>query len=422
VSDEQTPKTFADLGLSPEIRAAVEALGWTTPTPIQSQAIPTALTGKDIVGIAQTGTGKTGAFMIPALERLEVGGGLQVVILAPTRELAQQVAEDTAMLTKGTSIRVEAIYGGVGYGHQNEALAQGFEVIAATPGRFIDHMQRGNADLSKVKFFILDEADRMLDMGFRPQIEEVMRKVPRSRQTMLFSATMPHGVHDLALRITNEPFWTEAAPSGTLASGIEEKVFSVKPEKKPELLIQLLQDPAMDQVLIFSRTKAGADVLERRLEREGIKTAAMHSDKGMKQRQGALQDFADGKVRVLVATDVAQRGLDVEGISHVINYDVPQDPEDYVHRIGRTGRAGATGYAFTFVTASDIGHLKTLEHHLGRPIDREHIPEFDYAGTPREDKSRGARGAMTRAPRGLGSKKPGELSEEELARILGQSS
>ena len=423
MSDDKTSVTFADLGLSPEMRAAVEAQGWEIPTPIQAQAIPTALTGKDIVGIAQTGTGKTGAFMIPALERLEVGGGLQVLILAPTRELAQQVAEDTELLTKGTAIRVEAIYGGVGYGHQNDALAQGFEVIAATPGRFIDHMQRGNADLSNVKFFILDEADRMLDMGFRPQIEEVMRKVPRSRQTMLFSATMPNGVHDLALRLTDEPFWTEAAPSGTLAAGIEEKVFSVKPEKKPELLLKLLMDdPEMDQVLIFSRTKAGADVLQSRLEREGIKTAVMHSDRGMKQRQGALQDFADRKVRVLVATDVAQRGLDVEGISHVINYDVPQDPEDYVHRIGRTGRAGATGYAFTFVTATDIGHLKSLEAHLKRPIDREHLAEFDYAGAPREDKSRGSRGAKSRSPRGLGARKPGELSEEELARILGQSS
>jgi len=423
VTEEKQSKTFAELGLSPEMLAAVEAQGWTTPTPIQQQAIPTALTGKDIVGIAQTGTGKTGAFMIPALERLEVGGGLQVLILAPTRELAQQVAEDTELLTKGTSIRVEAIYGGVGYGPQNDALAQGFEVIAATPGRFIDHMQRGNADLSNVKFFILDEADRMLDMGFRPQIEEVMRKVPKKqRQTMLFSATMPNGVHDLALRLTDEPFWTEAAPPGTTASGIEELVFSVKPDKKPDLLIHLLEDPAMDQVLIFSRTKRGADVLETRLEREGISTAVMHSDRGMKERQRALADFAERKVRILVATDVAQRGLDVEGISHVVNYDVPQDPEDYVHRIGRTGRAGASGHAFTFVTAGDIGHLRTLEHHLGRDLGREHLPEFDYAGAPREDTSRGSRGAKSRSPRGLGAKKPGELSPEELARLLGQSS
>ena len=419
MSDDSKSTTFADLGLSPEMQAAVEAQGWTSPTPIQRQAIPTALTGKDVVGIAQTGTGKTGAFMIPALERIEGGAGLQVLILAPTRELAQQVAEDTELLAKGTSIRVAAIYGGVGYGPQNEALDQGFEVISATPGRFIDHMQRGNADLSKVRFFILDEADRMLDMGFRPQIEEVMRRVPRDRQTMLFSATMPHGVHDLALRLTNEPLWTEAAPPGTTAAGIEERVFSVKPEKKPELLLKLLEDPEMDQVLVFSRTKAGADVLQNRLEREGIKTAVMHSDRGMKERQRALADFAERKVRILVATDVAQRGLDVDGISHVVNYDVPQDPEDYVHRIGRTGRAGATGHAFTFVTAGDIGHLKSLEHHLKRPIDREHLPEFDYAGAPSPDTSRGSRGAKTRSPRGLGSKKAGELSPEELSRLLG---
>ncbi|MDT8369204.1 MAG: DEAD/DEAH box helicase [Longimicrobiales bacterium] len=419
MSDQTRTTTFADLGLSPEMLAAVEAQGWTIPTPIQEKTIPTALTGRDVVGIAQTGTGKTGAFMIPALERLEVGGGLQVLVLAPTRELAQQVAEDTQLLAKGTAIRVEAIYGGVGYGPQNDALAQGYEVITATPGRFIDHMQRGNADLSRVKYFILDEADRMLDMGFRPQIEEVMRKVSRDRQTMLFSATMPHGVHDLALRLTRDPLWTEAAPSGTTASGIEEVVFSVKPEKKPDLLVHLLQDPAMDQVLIFSRTKAGADVLQSRLQREGVSTAVMHSDRGMKERQRALADFAERKVRVLVATDVAQRGLDVEGISHVVNYDVPQDPEDYVHRIGRTGRAGASGRAFTFVTASDIGNLRTLEHHLGRDLDRERLPDFDYAGAPSEDTSRGRRGARSRSPRGLGAKASGELSPEELAKLLG---
>jgi ATP-dependent RNA helicase RhlE len=416
---EATPITFEDLALSEAARAAVESLGWVHPTPIQSKAIPHALEGKDVVGIAQTGTGKTGAFMLPTLEKIRAGGGLQALILAPTRELAQQVAEDTETLARGTSLRVAAIYGGVKYGPQLEALSEGYEVIAATPGRFIDHIRQGKVDLSNVRFFILDEADRMLDMGFRPQIEDVMRGLPRSRQTMLFSATMPHGVHDLALRLTNDAVWVEAAPPGTTATGIEERAYSVKPEKKPELLLHLLTDAGWDQVLVFSRTKAGADVLESHLERQGITTAVMHSDRGMKERTRALDLFATGKVRVLVATDIAQRGLDVDGITHVVNYDVPLDPEDYVHRIGRTGRAGATGVAVTFVTAGDLGHLKSLEHHLGRELPREHLPEFDYAGAPRADTAKGgARGRKSRAPRGMGTKLGKDLSPEELAELL----
>lgn len=411
--------SFRDLDLSEPRLAAVEALGWVTPTPIQWKAIPPGLDGADVVGIAQTGTGKTGAFMIPALELLEPGGGLQVLVLCPTRELAQQVAEDTVALSRGTSVRVESIYGGVGYGHQLDALRDGFEVIVATPGRFIDHMKRGNVDLSGLRFFILDEADRMLDMGFRPQIEEVMRKVPGKRRTMLFSATMPHGVHALALRLTDDAVWVEAAPSGTTASGISEVVYSVKPEKKPDLLLNLLDEPGWNQVLVFTRTKAGADVLEARLERQGIRTDVMHSDRHMKHRTRALDQFATGRTRVLVATDIAQRGLDVEGISHVVNYDVPLDPEDYVHRIGRTGRAGAEGTAVTFVTARDLGALKTVEHRLGRRLERVHLSDFDYAGTPRPESGKSStRGRHSRAPRGMGSRSADDLSPEELQELL----
>ncbi|MBW3536061.1 MAG: DEAD/DEAH box helicase [Gemmatimonadetes bacterium] len=412
-------KTFEDLGLSDARLAAVEALGWTIPTPIQLKAIPPALLGEDVVGIAQTGTGKTGAFMIPALEKIKAGGGLQVLILCPTRELAQQVADDTKDLSIGTNLRVEFIVGGVGYGPQNDALAQGYEIIAATPGRFIDHLERGNVDLSNLRTLILDEADRMLDMGFRPQIEQVLRRAPAQRQTMLFSATMPHGVHDLALRITDDAVWTEAAPSGTTASGITEIAYFVKPEKKPDLLFHLLQQPDWDQVLVFSRTKAGADVLETRLRREGVSVDVMHSDRQMSHRTRALDRFSTGDVRVLVATDIAQRGLDVEGISHVVNYDVPLDPEDYVHRIGRTGRAGAAGWAVTFVTAGDLGYLKTLEYRLKRPLPREHLAEFDYAGGPREDEEPAAK-KHQRSVRGIGSRSAEDLSEDELAALLGQ--
>jgi ATP-dependent RNA helicase RhlE len=410
---------FKDLKISPERLAAVEALGWTIPTPIQAQAIPAGLAGRDIVGIAQTGTGKTAAFMIPALERITVGKGLQVLALCPTRELAQQVSDDTIALSKGTSVRSEAIFGGVSYGPQIKALEEGFEVIVATPGRFIDHMQSKRVDLSKVDYLILDEADRMLDMGFRPQIEQVLKGMPRKRQTMLFSATMPNGVHDLALRITNDALWIEATPPGTTADGIEEMFYSVKPEKKPDLLLELFKGPGWDQVLIFTRTKAGADVLDARLQREGISVDVMHSNRQMKHRTRALERFATGKVRVLVATDVAQRGLDVEGISHVVNYDVPLDPEDYVHRIGRTGRAGASGTAVTFVTASDLGAMKSLEHRLSRAVPKIHLPEFDYAGTPQtENRAAAKRGRKSRSPVGLGSKSVDELTAEELAALL----
>jgi ATP-dependent RNA helicase RhlE len=416
VSEE---KKFSDLGLSPERLAAIEALGWTIPTPIQTQAIPAGLTGTDVVGIAQTGTGKTGAFMIPALERLNVGGGLQVLVLCPTRELAQQVSDDTVAFSKGTSVRSEAIFGGVSYGPQITALEQGFEVIVATPGRFIDHMQSKRVDLSKVNYLVLDEADRMLDMGFRPQIEEIFRGMPKKRQTMLFSATMPNGVHDLALRMTNEAVWVEATPPGTTAEGIEEKFYSVKPEMKPDLLLELMKEDGWDQVLIFTRTKAGADVLEARLQREGKSVDVMHSNKQMKYRTRALERFATGKVRFLVATDVAQRGLDVDGISHVVNYDVPLDPEDYVHRIGRTGRAGATGTAITFVTAGDLGALKSLEHRLGRAVAKIHLPEYDYAGVPQtETRAASKRGGKSRSPQGLGSKAADKLTPEELAALL----
>jgi ATP-dependent RNA helicase RhlE len=410
---------FKDLGLSGERLAAIEAIGWTIPTPIQAKAIPAGLEGKDVVGIAQTGTGKTAAFMIPALERMEAGGGLQVLVLCPTRELAQQVCEDTVDLSRGTTIRAEAIFGGVGYGPQIQALEQGFEVIVATPGRFIDHMQSKRVDLSGVDYLVLDEADRMLDMGFRPQIEQVLREMPRKRQTMLFSATMPHGVHDLALRITKEALWIEATPPGTTAEGIEEMFYSVKPEKKPDLLLELVKGPGWDHVLVFTRTKAGADVLDARLQREGISTDVMHSNRQMKHRQRALERFATGKVRVLVATDVAQRGLDVEGISHVVNYDVPLDPEDYVHRIGRTGRAGATGTAVTFITAGDLGAMKSIEHRLGRVVPRLHLPEYDYAGSPQtESRSAAMRGRKSRSPHGLGSRSAAELSPDELAALL----
>jgi ATP-dependent RNA helicase RhlE len=410
---------FRELSLSEDRLAAIEALGWTEPTPIQWKAIPPSLEGRDVVGVAQTGTGKTGAFMIPALEKVESGKGLQVLVLCPTRELAQQVAEDTEALAKGTVIRVDFIVGGVAYGPQEKALREGYEIIVATPGRFIDHMGKRRVDLSGLRTLVLDEADRMLDMGFRPQIEDIRRGISAKPQIFLFSATMPNGVHALALQLTRDAVWLEATPSGTTAEGITEIVYSVKPEKKPDLLLKLLEESDWSQVLVFCRTKAGADALRTRLERGGIRADAMHSDRQMRHRTQALERFSEGKTRVLVATDIAQRGLDVEGITHVVNYDVPLDPEDYVHRIGRTARAGATGTAVTFLTAADLGAMKSLEYHLGRTLKREHLPEFDYAGTPvREDRAAAKRGASSRSPHGMGSKLGEELTAEELERIL----
>ena len=413
------PISFEDLGVSETLRASIEAIGWERPTPIQIKSIPIGLTGSDLVGIAQTGTGKTGAFMLAALERIETNGGLQVLVLCPTRELAQQVCDDTEALAKGTRIRAASIYGGVAYDPQLRALKEGFEVITATPGRFLDHLGRGRIDLKNVRTFVLDEADRMLDMGFRPQIEGVLREVPRKRQTMLFSATMPHGVHDLASRITKDAVWVEAAPSGTKAEGISELVYSVKPEMKPDLLLRLMEDPAWEHVLIFTRTKAGADALKTRLDREGIRTEALHSNLRMAHRTRALERFAERKVRVLVATDIAQRGLDVEGISHVVNYDVPRDPEDYTHRIGRTARAGAVGTAVTFLAAADLGVFKSLTYHIGRDLERIHLPDYDYAGTPQAvSGASSTRGRHSRSPTGMGSRDADDLSDEELADLL----
>ena len=408
-------KSFEGLGLSDRRLAAAEALGWSSPTPVQLRAIPMVLAGRDLVGIARTGTGKTGAFMLPALDLLKEGGGLQTVVLCPTRELAQQVHEDTVLFARGSRFRSSVIYGGVSYGPQLDALARGDEVIVATPGRLIDLKKRGKAKLRGVTVLILDEADRMLDMGFRPQIEEVVRGLGKRPQTLLFSATMPNSVHDLALRMTRDPAWVEVSPSGTMAEGISETCYSVRPERKPDLLVHLLDQPGWEQVLVFARTKAGADILKSRLDRAKVTSDVIHSDRQMRDRTRAIERFTAGQVRVLVATDIAQRGLDIKGISHVVNYDVPLDPEDYVHRIGRTGRAGATGEAVTFVTATDLGAFRTLENRLGRTLERLHNPEYDFAGVVREKPRSTAR---FRWGQGMGTRANTELDPEDLAALL----
>ena len=317
---------FNELGLAPELVQAVTDLGYVEPTPIQRLAIPEALAGKDVLGKAQTGTGKTAAFMLPTLHHLRGKEGLRALVLCPTRELAIQVYENAREYPRGSELFVGVLYGGTPVDRDLRGLRAGYEVLVATPGRLIDHLERGNVDLSGVEVLVLDEADRMLDLGFRRQINEILRHLPKKRQTLFFSATMPNEVKSLAYDSLRDPVTVEAAPQKTTADGVE-FVFPVQGNKKTGLLLELLKRPGMDSVLVFTRTKFGADKVAGQLERAGIKVEVMHGDRSMKERVQALDSFREGQVQVLVATDVAQRGLDVDGISHGINYDAPQDPD-----------------------------------------------------------------------------------------------
>ena len=371
--------TFADLGLTQPLLDAVREAGYTEPTPIQRQAIPLALSGRDIMGLAQTGTGKTAAFTLPIIDRL-LGGPrrTRVLILAPTRELAAQVDESFRGYGKHSGLRVAAVFGGVPIEPQERALRSGVDVVVATPGRLIDHIERQNVVFDDLEVLVLDEADRMLDMGFAPQINRIVNEIPRYRQTLLFSATMPPEVEALARKYLRKPVVVQVGRRSEAASTVAHAVYPVPRDKKSALLVELLRQPDMDSVLIFTRTKHGADRAVRHLERAGVTATAMHADKSQAQRTQALEGFKQGTIRVLVATDIAQRGLDISGITHVINYDVPQQPEDYVHRIGRTGRAAATGDAYTFMAPDEIAMVRTIERVIGQQIPRVSVPGFDF--------------------------------------------
>jgi ATP-dependent RNA helicase RhlE len=371
--------SFDELPLSPEVRDAIRAAGYTSPTPIQREAIPLALRGRDLIGLAQTGTGKTAAFTLPIVERL-LGGPhrLRALILAPTRELAAQVEESFRKYGRFSGLEVVAVYGGVPLEPQERALRAGVDVVVATPGRLIDHMERQNVVFDDLEVLVLDEADRMLDMGFAPQINRVVSEIPPYRQTLLFSATMPPEVEALARKYLRKPLVVQVGRRSQAAHTVTHAVYPVAHNRKSALLVQLLGQPDMDSVLVFVRTKHGADRVVRHLEHAGVEATAMHSDKAQAQRTKALDDFKAGRIRVLVATDIAQRGLDISGISHVINYDVPQQPEDYVHRIGRTGRAAQTGDAFTFMAPDEISMVRTIERLLGQPIPRISVAGYDF--------------------------------------------
>ena len=391
--------SFSELGLAPGILQAVAETGYSEPTPIQAAAIPPILAGRDLTGIAQTGTGKTAAFTLPILTRMagqpEVRG-IQTLVLAPTRELAAQIIDNVRIYGKHLGFRSAAVFGGVGEKPQIDALRAGTPFVVACPGRLLDLMNRGFGDFSRLRYLVLDEADRMLDMGFLPDMRRILAKLPKDRQTLLFSATLSREIESLSRDFQRDPEVVEIGKRTNPAETVTQEFCEVEKARKPALLVKLLENPAMRMVLVFTRTKHGADRIAKLLERQGIRTGALHANRSQGQRLRALGDFRDGRLRVLVATDIAARGIDVEGISHVVNYDFPPQVEDYVHRIGRTGRAAAVGHAISFITGDDRDAVRALERRTGRVVPRMMPEGFDAgdAGAvepPRQAQGRGGR-------------------------------
>ncbi|HEV7784760.1 MAG TPA: DEAD/DEAH box helicase, partial [Thermoanaerobaculia bacterium] len=380
--------TFEEFGLSADLLRAVEAMGFTQPTPIQEQAIPPVLAGRDVMACAMTGSGKTAAFLLPVLERLgkspKAGSGARVLVLAPTRELAAQIHEHFTLLAGHTKLRGAAIFGGVAIGPQERAFRQGVEFLIATPGRLLDHLQYPYARLDGVEVLVLDEADRMLDMGFLPDIRRVLSHLPAERQNLLFSATLPGPIVTLAREMLHNPAAIGVERKSAPATGVTQAIYPVREDLKPWLLAELLRRDEIKNVLVFTRTKHRANRLADFLARQGIACDRIHGNRSQAQRTVALAAFKDGKTRVLVATDIAARGIDVEALSHVINFDVPNVPEDYIHRVGRTARAEAVGDAFTFASADEQSELNAIERAVGRRLPRLELAGFDYQHKPAE--------------------------------------
>jgi ATP-dependent RNA helicase RhlE len=365
--------SFTALGLSEKILEGVKAMGYIEPTPIQLRSIPLVLSGRDVIGSAQTGTGKTAAFALPILSKLGAHEPRpRVLILEPTRELAAQVETAFRDYARFTNLKIAVFYGGVGYGRQNDALRNGVDILVATPGRLLDHIEQGNCRLDAIKYLVLDEADRMLDMGFLPDVRRILDRCPRQRHTALFSATIPPQIETLIK-------WAMHNPE-TIEIGAD--------SQKSDLLIQLLERVNYNSVLVFCRTKHGADRIAGLLKRNNHAVAVLHSNRTQREREQALAGFRNGKFEVLVATDIAARGLDIADVSHVINYDVPQHPEDYIHRIGRTGRAEASGDAFTIMTAEDASHVFAIERFISQKIPRVKMENFDYKYTTLFDENK----------------------------------
>ena len=372
---------FKSLGLHDDLVRAVKELGFTRPTPIQEQAIPVILQGRDVLGGAQTGIGKTAAFLLPILHRLishPGRGGSRALVLTPTRELALQIEDDFRDLARFTSLRGGVVYGGVGFADQTHALMSGFEVIIATPGRLLDHMHRGHAKFGHLETLVLDEADRMLDMGFLPDLRRILSKLPKQRQNLLFSATIPPEIASLADETVKDPVTIQIGHRAQTAVGIRHAIYPVSSDRKTQLLLEILKRTSAGSVLVFCRTRRKAERLAYTLQHSGLRVARIHSDRSQAQRVQALEGFRSGRYQILVATDIAARGLDVENITHVINYDIPHTREEYVHRSGRTARAEAEGDAFTLVAPEEEVILRTIEKEMGHPLPRVVLPDFDY--------------------------------------------
>ncbi len=373
--------SFETMGLRPEILRAVQKKQYTAPTPIQSLVIPAILRGKDVIGCAQTGTGKTAGFTLPILQRIAAARPpvLRVLVLVPTRELASQVHDSIKTYGRYLSLRHTVVFGGVGFNPQKEALQRGSDILIATPGRLLDHINQGTVSLKDLQVLILDEADRMLDMGFIKDIRTIIRRLPAERQTLLFSATMPDEIEKLAREILKQPQYIEVSPQGTPATGVRQVVYPAEPGQKRDLLLHLIESEKMHRVLVFTRTKRRADQLATFLKRKGNRAEAIHGNKSQRDRTRTLEAFRNGSVHVLVATNLASRGLDVKRVSHVVNYEIPDIPEDYVHRIGRTARAEMTGDAISLVSSAERENLRSIERLIGSSI-----PQMATAGFGRQ--------------------------------------
>lgn len=396
---------FKKFNLHPRVAAGIAAAGYAAPTPIQDQAIPPVLSGRDVMGLAQTGTGKTAAFTLPILHRLEQGGrgAVRALIIAPTRELAEQINDAVTALGRQTRLRSITVYGGVSVNPQIDKLKRGVEIVVACPGRLLDHINQGTIDLSSLEILVLDEADQMFDMGFLPDIRRILAKLPRQRQTLLFSATMPAEIRGLTREILRDPVTIQVGNTAPPVT-VSHAVYPVEQHLKTPLLLELLQHTDTESVLIFTRTKHRAKRLGEQLEKAGYRASSLQGNLSQNRRQAALSGFRDGTFQILVATDIAARGIDVSQVSHVINYDIPDTPEAYVHRIGRTGRAARSGDAFTMVTSDDSLMVRTIEKKLGTALERRTVEGFDYdVPAPQKDREF-ARPPRQPQPRKVGPK------------------
>ncbi|MBK9122596.1 MAG: DEAD/DEAH box helicase [Chloroflexi bacterium] len=396
---------FTDLKLSDPLLKAVNEKGYRTPTPVQQQAIPPVLSGRDLIGCAQTGTGKTAAFALPILERMLAARAqrqserraIRVLVLTPTRELASQIEDEFRSFSRYTPFRSAVIFGGVGQNNQVTTLRNGVDILIATPGRLLDLMNQGYVRLDRLDVFVLDEADRMLDMGFIHDVRKVIAALPKRRQTLLFSATMPSVIQELANSILIDPAYVEVTPQATTVELIDQSVFFVGRKDKRALLVHLLKDSQIRRVLVFTRTKHGANKLVEQLDRDSIRADAIHGNKSQSARERALLDFRQGRTRVLVATDIAARGLDIADVTHVINFDLPNEPESYVHRIGRTARAGASGVAYSFCDSEERAYLRDIEKliRLRVPVVADHPYHALAAAAPANEAPARSTGASS---------------------------